>query len=304
MKKFVLLLGLSIGDISSLYSQGCSDAGICTISTGQKENKDTIQYNKNTLEMGYILAKGFEGIIYNNGFITYTRTFSRKWDLNARVTYNQAKGSFGTLGQFGDVFLVLNYTRVINKKSFIKPSFGLKIPFTTANIKINNIALPMDYQPSLGTFDALFGIDYTYKKWNFDAALQIPIWQTNRNSYFDEYSASNDFPTTNLFRRKSDMLLRATYTFATKSKYWSFKPNILAIYHLGNDTYVDVFGKRQAIKKSDGLTINISIITDYEINSKNSLRLNVAAPLLVRDIRPDGLTRAFVTSLSYQYKFK
>lgn len=302
MKKFVLLSGLIIGSISSLYSQGCSDAGICTISTGQKE--DTTQHYKNALEIGYIFGKGIEDVIYNNGFITYTRTFSKKWSLNTRVTYNQARGSFGTLGQFSDVFLVANYTRVINEKSFLKPSFGLKIPFTSANLKINNIALPMDYQPSLGTFDALFGIDYTYEKWNFDAALQLPVWQTNRNSFFDEYSDSYDFPTTNLFRRKSDMLLRATYTVTTKNKHWSFKPNILSIYHLGNDTYEDVFGKRQTIKKSEGLTINASIITDFEINSKNSLRLNVAAPLLVRDIRPDGLTRAFVTSFSYQYKFK
>ncbi len=302
MKKIILLSVLIIGSTPSLYSQGCSDAGICTISTGQKE--DTTQHYKNTLETGYTFAKGLEDVTYNNAFIAFTRAFSKKWSLNTRVTYNQASGKFGTSGQFGDIFLVANYTRVINKKSLLKPSFGLKIPFTSANLKINNIALPMDYQPTLGTFDALFGIDYTYKKWNFDAALQLPVWQTNRNAYFDEYSVSNDFPTTNLFRRKPDMLLRAAYTFTTKNEHWSFRPNILGVYHMGNDTYEDVFGKKQTIKKSEGLTINAAIITDFEINSKNSLRINVAAPLLIREIRPDGLTRAFVTSLSYQYKFK
>jgi hypothetical protein len=39
------------------------------------------------------------------------------------------------------------------------------------------------------------------------------------------------------------------------------------------------------------------------VNPVVVLRLNIAVPLLVREIRPDGLTRAIVGSISYQYKF-
>lgn len=301
MKKASSIFFFLVFTITKLYSQGCSDAGICSITSSHRI--DSTELKKNSLEVGYIFGKGLEGVIYNNGFIGYTRDFKNNWGLSSRITYNQASGSFGTLGRPGDIFFVINYKKELNKNSFIRPSFGLKMPLSASNFKINQITLPLDYQSSLGTFDALLGIDYSYKKWSIDAALQIPFWQINRNSYFDEYSASNDFPSTNLFKRKPDILLRTAYTFHTKNKKWLFKPNVMAIYHLGNDTYEDIFEKRQVIKKSQGTTINASIITDYNVNNKNSLRLNIAVPLLVREIRPDGLTRAIVGSISYQYKF-
>ena len=50
--------------------------------------------------------------------------------------------------------------------------------------KINDISLPLDYQASLGTFDALLGLDFTYKKLSFDAAFQLPFWHLNKNSFF------------------------------------------------------------------------------------------------------------------------
>ena len=301
MKKASSIVVFLVLTITKLYSQGCSDAGICSIANSH--HIDSTELKKNSLEVGYIFGKGLEDVIYNNSFIGYTRDFKKNWGLSARITYNQATGSFGTLGRQGDIFFVMNYKKEFHKNSFIKPSFGLKIPLSASNFKINQIALPLDYQASLGTFDALIGIDYSYKKWSVDAALQLPFWQINRNSYFDEYSSSNDFPTTNLFKRKSDFLIRSAYALNTKNKKWFFKPNAMAIYHLGNDTYEDVFGKRQAINNSQGLTINASIITDYYISTQNSLRLNIASPLLVREIRPDGLTRALVASISYQLKF-
>ena len=301
MKKISSIFVLLVFIITKLYSQGCSDAGICLITNSH--HIDSTELKKNSLEVGYIFGKGLEDVIYNNGFIGYTRDLKKNWGLSSRITYNQASGNFGTLGRLGDIFFVMNYKKKFNKNSFLKPSFGLKIPLSASNFKINEISLPLDYQASLGTFDALVGIDYSYKKWSVDAVFQFPLWQINRNSYFDEFSVSNDFPTPNLFKRKPDILLRTAHTLNTKNKKWFFKPNVMAIYHLGNDTYEDIFGKRQEIKNSEGITINASLITDYNINNKNSLRLNIAAPLLVREIRPDGLTRALVSSISYQYKF-
>lgn len=301
MKKASSIFVLLVFTITKLYSQGCSDAGICSITSSH--HIDSTELKNNSLEVGYIFGKGLEDVIYNNGFIGYTRNLKNNWGFISRITYNQATGNFGTLGRLSDIFFVMNYKKELNNNFFIKPSFGLKIPLSASNFKINEIALPLDYQASLGTFDAMLGIDFRYKKWSVDAALQLPFWQINRNSFFDEYSASNDFPSTNLFKRKPDILLRTAYTFITNNKKWFFKPNVMAIYHLGNDTYEDIFGKRQEIKKSQGITINTSLVTDYNINNKNNFSLNIAAPLLVREIRPDGLTRAFVASIAYQYKF-
>lgn len=302
MKNYIFtILFLSLIFLNKVHSQGCSDAGICTLTFAK--NNDSTSVKKNAVEIGYVYGKGFEGVSYNNGFVTYSRFFNEKWNISAKVTYNQASGDFGTRGQFGDVFIVSNYFYKTRNQHILKPLAGFKIPFTAGNLKINDKPLPMDYQASLGTFDLLLGFDYQYKKWNFDTALQIPILQTNKNSYFDELSDSNQFPTTNLFERKSDVLLRATYTLQTKNNKWSFKPNIIAIYHLGNDTYENILGQRKTIENSEGLTINAGVISNYNFNLSNSLQLNVATPLVVRDIRPDGLTREFVLSFAYQYKF-
>ena len=291
---------LFVISIVRLSAQGCSDAGICSISPGQFDLSDD---EKNAVDIGYIYGKGLADVSYHNFFLGYTRYFQKNWSINYRATYNQAMGSFGTLGNFGDMFLVVSKNILLTKNNSLKPSLGFKAPLSTSNYKINKIPLPMDYQPGLGTFDALFSLDYTYKNWSMDAALQIPFWQINRNSYFDEYSASNDFPSTNLFKRKSDLLIRSSYTIKTNNNGWFFRPGVMAIYHLNNDTYEDIFGDRQEIKKSKGLTINLNLTTGFSIDNRNAIQISLAAPVLVREVRPDGLTRSFVGSLAYNYKF-
>ena len=125
----------------------------------------------------------------------------------------------------------------------------------------------------------------------------------NKNSYFDEFSASNDFPSTNLFKRSADALFRTTYNFSTSSNTFSFKPNVLFIYHLVEDSFTNIFAKEQKIAGSDGLTINANLVTTYYISNTSSIDLSLAAPLLIRDSRPDGLTRGFVAGISYKMTF-
>lgn len=299
MKKIVALLIFS--SISLSYSQGCSDAGICSFSNATSQKNDSISF-KNNFDLGITYGQGLEGVTYYSTTITYSRILNSKLNVASKLNYNQAQGDFGTRGQFGDLFLLGSYT-VSNKKNKLNTNFGAKIPLSNANLKINNTPLPMDYQASLGTIDLLIGMDYYVNKWKFDTALQLPIVNFNKNSYFDEYSLSNDFPTTNLFKRKPDVLVRTTYLWDLAPKKWIFKPNLLFIYHLGKDSFEDIFGKRNTIQNSDGLTINANLISTYKITSNQQIETSIAAPLLVREIRPDGLTRSFTFSLNYKLFF-
>ena len=284
----------------NVFSQGCSDAGICSF-TNSSQKLDSI-HSKNILDVGLIVGQGIEGVIYFSSTINYTRVLNSRLSLSSKVIYNQANGDFGTRGQFGDIFLLGSYKLSKNTNRF-NTNFGLKVPFNNANLKINGIPLPMDYQSSLGTLDALVGINYNFNKWNFDTALQIPVINLNRNSYFDEYSLANDFPSTNLFERKSDALFRTTYQIDLNSKKWVFKPNLLFIYHLGEDTYEDIFGNRKSIPNSDGLTINANLISIYKVFKNQYIESSIASPIVVREIRPDGLTRALTFSLNYKIYF-
>lgn len=283
----------------SFYAQGCSDAGFCSVgNTFTDDLKDT----KNQIDFGTILGGGEADIFYISPYVTYTRNFSDSFSMSAKVTYSQADGDFGTRGQFGDAFLTGNYIFKEKNAKTWSALLGFKFPFTSSNAKINDVSLPLDYQASLGTFDLIAGVGLNYKKWLFNTAIQIPVFNNNKNSYFDEFSASNDFNSTNLFERKPDFLFRTTYTIATNKKI-TFKPNLLFIYHLGEDTYENIFGNRTTIEGSDGLTLNGNLITSYALSTNKIIELSLATPFVIREERPDGLTRSFTAGLIYKYAF-
>jgi hypothetical protein len=298
MKK--LLLIIAIGMFSNSYAQGCSDAGICSIGNSfQTTDKES----KNGIEAGTIFGTGEADVTYISPYLTYTRTINERLLLSSKITYSVACGSFGQRGAFGDAFLIGNYNWKPKSHTQWSSLLGFKIPFTSSNLKINEFSLPLDYQSSLGTFDLITGLNLNYKKWDFNTAIQIPVFNNNKNSYFKEFSNSDDFPSTNLFKRKSDALFRTTYTFQTSNKKFICKPNVLFIYHLGEDSFENAFGQRETIKNSDGLTINGNIIGAYAINTKNSIELSLATPFLVREVRPDGLTRGFTAGIIYKVSF-
>jgi hypothetical protein len=282
------------------FAQGCSDAGICSI--GNSFQSTEKEY-KNNIEISAIFGAGEADVTYFSPFISYGRKVNERFSWSSKVTFSSAKGSFGTRAAFGDAFLIGNYAFAAKKDKQWSVLLGSKIPFTSSNLKINGFSLPLDYQSSLGTFDLFLGTNFKYKKWDFNAAIQIPVFNNNKNSYFAEYSGTDDFPTTNLFERKSDALFRTTYTIKTPNNKFTFKPNVLFIYHLGDDSFENIYGKRESYVGSEGLTVNGNLISSYNFNKQNSIELSLAAPFVVRDIRPDGLTRSFVLAIQYKILF-
>lgn len=300
MKKELLLVLLLSIKCGLLRGQGCSDAGICSVGNSFQT---TDHQRKNNLEFGNVFGEGEADVKYYSPYLTYTYQFNPRFAMSVKVTYSLASGAFGKRGQFGDAYLIGNYHWKTEKTAKWSTLIGGKFPFTRSNLKINGYSLPLHYQASLGTFDLILGANLNYKKWDFNAGLQLPVVDLNSNSYFKEYSGTDDFPSTNLFRRKPDALLRATYTYQTQNKKWTFKPNALLIYHLGEDSYETIFGKRENIDGSDGLTLNGNLIGVYQFNKNNSIELSIATPFVVREVRPDGLTRSFTAGIIYKTAF-
>lgn len=300
MKKTFLIIIIALFSNYTSYSQGCSDAGICSIGNSFQDSKTEFI---NGIEIGNVFGTGEADITYFSSYLTYTRTINDQLSFSSKVTYSIANGSFGQRGAFGDGYLIGNYnwkTKTTRKWSSL---LAFKIPFTSSNLKINEFSLPLDYQSSLGTFDLIVGLNLNYKKWDFNTAIQVPIFNNNKNSYFKEFSNTDDFSSTNLFERKPDVLFRTTYTVQLNNTKFTFKPNVLFIYHLVEDRFENAFGKTETIQNSDGLTINGNLITSYAINSKKSIELSIASPFLVREARPDGLTRGFTAGLIYKVVF-
>ena len=299
MKNIFSVIALVLTSFLS-YAQGCSDAGICSIGRAFTTTQDDF---KNSFEAATIFGVGEANITYISPFLAYTRKLNERISLSTKVTFSSATGDFGTSSGLGDAFLIGNYTFKEKNKKQWSALVGWKIPFNNSDLRINGNPLPLDYQSSLGTIDLFLGTNLNYKKWDFNAVLQIPIVNSNQNTYLNELPGVTVFSSTNLFERKSDALFRTTYTFKTTNQKFTFKPNVLFIYHLGEDSFENKLGIRETIKGSDGLTLNGNLISTYNFNKQNSIELSIAAPFVIRDERPDGLTRGFVLGLQYKMLF-
>ncbi|HUM50964.1 MAG TPA: hypothetical protein PK431_04080 [Chitinophagales bacterium] len=321
MQKTILLFAI-ICSVMYANAQGCSDAGFCTLGSLKSnfdfEKKDSTSIKekeiKNTIGIGFSYGLGEDKNNNFNPFLIYNRKLTKHVELQTKLTSAFINGKRGNVNYLSDIYIATNYSlKLKNKKPKLNQHLniiaGLKIPFSTANFKKNGQALPMAYQPSLATFDFIAGVNYIVYGFELNAAFQIPFASINKNKYFnddDTYTFGKDslrFANTNLFKRKPDFLLRFGYVFHTKNYKWLFKPNVLNIIHLGKDTYVDTLGKRQKIEGSEGYTLNTAFNMTYIINKHHNFELSAGTPLVVRKVRPDGLTRKVAVALEYHFNF-
>lgn len=289
-------------------AQGCSDAGVCTIHSikNNTENSGEADNTKNDLLIGFSFGKGERSISYYNPYIEYTRSLSDKTSVTGKVSFGTISGELANTYGLGDIFLSVNYafdTKGKWQKSFIA---GLKIPLDKADIVENGIHLPMPYQTSLGTTDFVAGLNFIHKSLGITAAFQQPLNSTNGNKFLpsdypSEPLASEYFPT-NKFYRKGDGLVRVSYNFNPVKKL-SIRPSLLGIYHVDNDSYENMNKMKVEIPRSYGLTLNANIFLDYKVSKTSGFELSVGTPFVVRENRPDGLTRSLVAAIEYKVSF-
>jgi hypothetical protein len=298
MKKIIAILFI-VFTITKAYSQGCSDAGFCTMDAFKPAiYKDSL--DKNQVKIGFSYGQADHDISVFGNYLEYNRQFSNKFGLDFKLTSLAQKGN--NISVFGLSDFYLNGNWQLN--SVLKLTLGGKIPMNNGNKTINTIALPMDYQASLGTFDFIAGLGISLPKLKYVIAFQQPISQ-NSNQFkpenFGENSVFRKFQNTYQFKRKGDVLFRASYPVILGKKL-NFTPSLLGIYHLGEDGFTNV-GHENTIIGSSGLTLNGNVYFDYNFNKKNALQLNIGSPFIVRKTRPDGLTRSIVANIEYKIRF-
>lgn len=282
-------------------AQGCSDAGVCTLGSFKPEALDSMTTSPNLFKVGAFYGTADNAIVVYGQTLEYQHAFSYQWSAALKLT---------TLGQMGNDISVFGLSDLYANANFRLDSgfsltAGLKVPLANGGASLNGLPLPMDYQSSLGTFDLILGMSYHWRNLQMVLALQQPISQ-NANAFFN-----TDYPegaplyaiqSTNGFQRSGDLILRLSYPIAFKDR-WQFTPGLLPIYHLQNDRYTDANGDVLEIEGSQGLTLNANLYIDYELRSGQALQLSLGAPLVVREARPDGLTRGSVLNLEYRVAF-
>lgn len=304
MTKFkFILLAITLFYLVTNYSygQGCSDAGFCTINSFKPNSTDSTEVFNNQFKVGAFYGNADNSISVYGNYLEYNRQLSEKFGLDVKLTTLAQNGNGISAFGLSDIFVNANF----KASEKVKFTLGAKIPLSNASKTYDKLPLPMDYQASLGTFDLIFGIGYEIKKIQLIAAIQQPLTQNDNQFIATNYPINSElrtFQSTNKFERSGDVLLRVSYPINITSKL-KLTPSILPIYHLSNDKYTDEFNVEKEIIGSQGLTLNGNAYLDYEINSKNIIQLNLGMPFIVRDSRPDGLTRSFIANIEYRIKF-
>jgi hypothetical protein len=231
------------------------------------------------------------------------RIYKNKLYAQLKIPYSIISGKLASVNGMGDVTIGLSYFAFNKPNSGLSVTAGIKLPSNDANIKKNDVPLPIVYQTSLGSYDVLAGIKYTYRKWDITVGYQHSF-NANGNRYLhlplaiDEDGYNTYFESRNL-RRADDAIFRLTRTFRIKRSL--FSAGVLNIYHVKNDTYVNAADKRVEATGSDGLTLNITLSGIIRVSNKMDIIFVGAKPALTRKTRPDGLTRELVAILGIKY---
>jgi hypothetical protein len=300
MKQIITLFLLTIGALE-LRAQGCSDAGVCKLGSLKPDANYSMIQHDNKLEAGISVGAADYGIGVFGGHIGYSRQLGDHWSIDTKATFLFQSGNGISAIGAGDIFANVNY-RISQKFTL---TGGVKVPLMKADRDEEGLPLPMDYQSSLGTFDLLAGTRYQTDKWQWALAVQIPLEQNDNAfipGFFPAGSIINDIQATNAFQRQADIMLHISRTIPMSDKI-TFTPGLLPIYHVGEDEYTGIDGRQYSIDGSDGLTLNGTVYINVEVGSSGNFEFDLGFPFIVREARPEGLTRSFVFGVNYSHGF-
>ncbi len=301
----IKVLAIAMLFLSSLqsYSQGCSDAGFCTMGTlAPASSVDTVLKHLAKLSLGFGI--GEQGTRHINIVPEFEFSFFKKNILQIKVPYISVNGNLGSNSGIGDLSLSISQGIYSGDKSQLSITAGAKLPTGTTGKSKNGISLPMPYQTGLGTTDLILGLSYRYQKWNIGVGYQKVLRNGNKNKFLhssDSIGVQNDYFESNLLNRGDDALLRIERNFDLKKI--KITAGLLTIYRLQKDKITDVSINEIALSGSDGVTLNVTGNFLYNFSKHSGVNFLFGAPVMVRKTRADGLTRGVVLSASYLFRF-
>lgn len=287
---------------AKLAAQGCSDAGICTAPGPQdatdQTSADSLRNNIFRVTAGWGLGEQAVSVFQLVPEAEFLLLKNIRFQV--KVPYMYATGSLGQSQGISDITAGFSWSTMPGKNTLFRFSLLSKIATGKTDLNSNGLPLPMPYQPGLGTTDLIGALALHHKTWLFSAAYQHVLHHANRNAFLHSAWPVNEaamqyFESATL-RRGNDILLRAGKNF-TRNRF-TVSPGLLFLYRLQADKVNGV-----AVKGADGSTINATATFIYRMPNASAITLLAGTPLVVREARPDGLTRALVLNITYSYPF-
>lgn len=293
------------------FSQGCSDAGFCSMGAMKPDQhfsrKLNLKLRSIRLERYWAITK-FSNIIQSTT-LEFNVSLGKKSVVQAKVPYMSSEAQNWRLEGVGDISL--SFTRnLVDKENYkINATLGAKIPTGDANGTLpNGLTLPMYYQVSLGTYDAIAGLSLMNKKWLVALGYQQPLNANNnqftwgqwadspRQKYILKYNASKNL------RRSADFMCRIQRNFSFSR--WVFTSGFLFIQRFNKDRITHPrTGETVKVDGSEGMAWSLLLSAQYRFSHKSSLQFVFGNEIVQRLKNPDGLSREQILTLAYQYNF-
>ncbi len=313
--KALYLLTITLGCSLSALSQGCSDAGFCTMGAMKPDQP----YNKKiALKLRSMEFSFYRGTTTLTPVI-YVATADLNFTLNSKnafqvkLPYQAIEGRLANTNSIGDISLCFTRSIYSSDAFDLNLSLGSKIPTNKSDKSTNGLPLPMYYQTSLGTYDVIAGLSLINRKWLFATGIQIPLNQNNNQFIWSAWAGTDEEPYVNQYnqakdlRRGIDVMLRVERNFRFSKV--NFSAGLLPIYRIQRDEFTksgqtaNSIQERVSPKEGKGLALSAIATVGYNFNVQSGIKLLVGHKLRQRDINPDGLSRVFVFSFTYFYRF-
>lgn len=296
--RLILFTGFIMISSLFLHSQGCSDAGACSIQTFNFESNSETSNDKIQLSFHQTVALGEKFIFISQTILSiqYNLTSSTYFEL--RTPFIFTYGNLGYTSGVGDLILSASQDFFKKKNFQLTAIFAGRLKTNHANFNFDNLPLPMAYQTSLGTNDIIFGTQYSRTTWNLYVAYQHP-YGSNSNEYLvpdDETNPNKQYFESAYLKRGDDLYLRVQY-YVNLHKNNNLKFSILNIYRIQKSEII-VDDEPLILDGSSGLTMNLGITYTKQIKHNRALSLILAFPVIEREYRADGLTRNLIIGIS------
>lgn len=315
MKRLLFLIAFAATS-STLSGQGCSDAGFCTMGAmkpDQPFNKK-VQLKLRSMEMSFYRGTTTLTPIIYVATADFSFSLNSKNTVQVKLPFQHVEGRLATTSGSGDISLC--YTRNIytSDQFDLNLSFGGKVLTNHSDKSIEGLPLPMYYQTSLGTYDLISGLSLINRKWLIATGIQIPFNHNNNQFWWSRWEGGPEdmdyvkqYSQANQLRRGTDVMLRVERNFRLSR--FNFTLGLLPIYRIVQDEVEKLNGERVAPDeiipgaKTTGLALSAITTVGYSFNVRSGIKLLLGKKIVQRNENPDGLTRHFVSSFTYSYRF-
>lgn len=305
------------------WSQGCSDAGFCTMGAMRPDQaySKKINFKLRSVEISqYRGTTTLTPLVYVAN-LDVSIGITPKTGFQVKLPYQWTTGNFGQAAGMGDISVSLTRNLGRIKNFDFNATVGMKIPSNGADLKSqgrrrplsDGLVLPMYYQVSLGSWDIVAGASLINENWLIAVGYQNALTANNNTFKWSDWDPPvypsegyiRAYPRATKLKRGSDIMLRIERNF--RFARYNLNVGLLPIYRITKDQIIedamaesDVYVK---VEKTTGLALSALAGFGYHLNVNNTIKFTYGRKITQREINPDGLTRHDVMIIAYLYRF-